>query len=711
MEQSHDNCHQNREITSTSSYEDNCLNRSDTKLEFDEWSDYKSSGSEYIPSDHYQSDGEESSTSNVQMSTSMEFNLDIFTDKNDDQSNSEVPTSTKSNISATKYDEQSNNKKLSISNRKVLISTESNINISAAKKANNKRIRNKGHACYFCQKIILNSARHLEVVHGSETEVAKVLAMQKNSKARKDAFAVLVRSGDFYHNMDVLSIKKGELILIRRPTVAESKLTKYSDYGPCPHCLGFMLKKHIWHHAKSNCSLKRNNALNNKSVIAESNAILSSTFGAKFSSDFVTNISLRLRDDDIGNFCKEDNLIMHFGAMQFEKYGTTQCELIRQSMRQLGRFTMELRSIDKSTRQLSDYLKPEKFDLIVQATKSLCVTHQTIAKRPEFEVPSLALKIGHALKKCISIKRGISLKNGNLRENEVLLSLLSIMELEWSIRVSCNALATLYNRKMNATQLLPLTSDLIKIGKFINDRIIIVKNDLLEIPSLSNWSFLASLCLSKIILFNKRRSGEASRMKMNDFINRPKWSDQCTEELKNSLTEFEQKLAEKLILVEIIGKRGRRVPILLKADTKDAIDLLIKTRDVVGISKENPYVFARTGNSTGNIRGHDCLRKFCIEAELEQPKNVTSTKLRKYVSTVCQVFDLTENEYDWLARHLGHDIRVHREFYRLHESAVELTKVSRLLMVVDEGKVNKFSGKKLADINLEGKVYVINKFF
>lgn len=76
------------------------------------------------------------------------------------------------------------------------------------------------------------------------------------------------------------------------------------------------------------------------------------------------------------------------------------------------------------------------------------------------------------------------------------------------------------------------------------------------------------------------------------------------------------------------------------------------------------------------------------------------------MATVCQIFNLSENEYDWLARHLGHDIRVHRDFYRLQENAVELTKVSRLLMAVDQGEAHKFAGKPLKDINVEGTLQI-----
>ena len=58
----------------------------------------------------------------------------------------------------------------------------------------------------------------------------------------------------------------------------------------------------------------------------------------------------------------------------------------------------------------------------------------------------------------------------------------------------------------------------------------------------------------------------------------------------------------------------------------------------------------------------------------------------------------------WLADHLGHNLDVHREFYRLKESTVELSKVSRLLLAIDEGNIKNFSGKKLNEINIEGDI-------
>ncbi len=42
--------------------------------------------------------------------------------------------------------------------------------------------------------------------------------------------------------------------------------------------------------------------------------------------------------------------------------------------------------------------------------------------------------------------------------------------------------------------------------------------------------------------------------------------------------------------------------------------------------------------------------------------------MRKNIATASQLLALKEVEADWTARHLGHAIRVHRNFNRLHES-------------------------------------------
>ena len=134
------------------------------------------------------------------------------------------------------------------------------------------------------------------------------------------------------------------------------------------------------------------------------------------------------------------------------------------------------------------------------------------------------------------------------------------------------------------------------------------------------------------------------------------------------------------------------------------MELLIAKRPE-SIPEDNKFIFARaTKGSLGHLRGWDSVSDNVreIEASLKKPKDITSTKLRKYIATVSQAAALTEVDVDWLARHLGHDVRVHRDFYRLHESTTELAKVSKLLMAVDSGNIRGVVGKSLSEMTVEG---------
>lgn len=242
-----------------------------------------------------------------------------------------------------------------------------------------------------------------------------------------------------------------------------------------------------------------------------------------------------------------------------------------------------------------------------------------------------------------------------------------------------------------------------EINKALKEKIAFFLRQLQSNQSEDNWSQLAEVTLCRIILFNKRRSGEASRMTVDQYTSASDWLN-SSEEVKSSLTSTEKELCKRLHLVNITGKRGRNVPVIFTPETKEAVDVLLEHRTDVGISKKNPYVFARLhGDSENAVRGSDVLRKLLSTLKLSHPEAITSTNLRKYVATVCQVFNMSEVETDWLARHLGHDIRIHRNFYRLHEHATELGKVSRLLMAVDSGKANQFRNKKLDEIDINGK--------
>ena len=115
-------------------------------------------------------------------------------------------------------------------------------------------------------------------------------------------------------------------------------------------------------------------------------------------------------------------------------------------------------------------------------------------------------------------------------------------------------------------------------------------------------------------------------------------------------------------MVETEGKSGRELPQLLMPDIKEAMEILLKKRRGQHQSKQQVFLYPY------HIRHRDCLTKQCRGVKLKEPNLITSTCHRKYVVTVSPLLDLQEKELDGLARHMGHDIRVHREYYRLIES-------------------------------------------
>lgn len=63
---------------------------------------------------------------------------------------------------------------------------------------------------------------------------------------------------------------------------------------------------------------------------------------------------------------------------------------------------------------------------------------------------------------------------------------------------------------------------------------------------------------------------------------------------------------------------------------------------------------------------------------------------------------MSKKDLEQLARHMGHELSVHKEFYRLQEDVVELAKISKLLLTVERGEAHQFAGMSVEDIRLDG---------
>lgn len=562
---------------------------------------------------------------------------------------------------------------------------------TCTKREDGKRSWDKKHYCPYCAQSNSKMARHLERKHMEIKDVAYAFSFPVRSKERKVLLDQLRNKGDFKHNAKVLEKGSGQLVTWKQPSY--KALVK--DYLPCTYCYGMFVKKELWKH-QSSCGSKRfcvtDNETNKRRRVQSRAArllpIAASTSGCQ-------KVINNMRQDDVSFHIRSDSLICMYGESLYAKHGRVKHrhQYIAQRMRELGRFMLVAKDMDKTVKGLEDLCAPSKFQFVVSVAKK---TTEFSPGKNEYGKPSTAVKIGFSLKGAVEVLIGQTLMNDDDLAERKAKKFLELLEKNWKNHVSVSAHQTIQEKRWNKQDDIPLTKNVMTLRdhlRMVEDK---AKEELTQELSLTAYKMLNETVLAQVIIFNKRREGEASRLTLDTY--KTASTNPINEDIYETLSPLEKELSKLLTRIEVRGKRGRKVPVFLTERMQESIDLLIKRRDEAGIPAENPYLFARPGAMT-NIRGCDCLRKYAEESKAENPELLRSTKLRKQVATLCQLLDLSEQELEQVARFMGHDIRVHRDFYRQTDKTFQIAKISKLLFAMEQG-TGTLKGKNLNTIDL-----------
>ena len=535
----------------------------------------------------------------------------------------------------------------------------------------------KKQFCLYCGSKQARLSRHWFTKHAEEREVIQIQSLKSDKAARLNCMAKLRNLGNHAHNCEVLRQGKGEFLVTYRPR----GLMSASAYLPCEHCFCYLSKRELWRHR---CKLKSKDIQKGGRVAARSLLLLPTPKGI---SKQVNEILNGMVDGPVKMVARGDDMIVKFASKLFLRHGLEQKEYVRAKIRELSRLLLIVRTNESLGEcSIQDCIHPAMFGNVVSAVRNVAGFDDSTQS---YQTPSLALKLGHSLRKCAKILKGKAIEQQN---NELLKNADDFFELctlEWSDEVSSNALKTLHGRKRNKAKLLPLASDTLKLNEHLSSESKKAKEEL-RTNADSNVSVLyrklSELTLARIIVFNRRRQGEVSKMKQVDFTSRPQGA--MSNDVLHSLSRLEQELCRIFERVEIIGKRGRTVPVLLDKEIQDSLSLLLPLRMRAGVPEDNTYLFPCSNyGSMGHIRGSDCVRKFALACGADHPSTLTSTNFRKHIATMSQMLSLKPNELDLLAQYLGHDISVHREFYRLPQDTLQLAKISKLFLMMDSGNI------------------------
>ncbi|XP_071149521.1 uncharacterized protein [Mytilus edulis] len=578
------------------------------------------------------------------------------------------------------------------------------------------RIYDNTHACYFCGKIVLHINEHLKT-HRNQDEV----------KFEPD-FTALRKLGDDRHNRQCLKKGEGEIILARRP----KDYFDITQYGPCPDCREWVLLKGLkCHNIECNKYLNLKTKKRKKDLIIKSQ-ILAGHIKTKPTIIMQKEVLSIMTRDEVSDIAQKDPLIMALGESWLKmNVGNKEKRKYYASarMRLCARFLNHLRSIQKSKindkdasegehshegedkseedyienikqKPLWDFLKPQHFgDIVVAAIKC---SYPNADDNEDLLSPSNAIKLKYDINRLICSKWGFIVEksgNGNSKEALECETILNQITRQWKEKVTTTARNVLNLRKYQEKKELPSPEDIRDITEFL------VK-ELKELPLTSdNFHRVVSLAQARLLLYNKRRSGELEVIKLQSFASRSQGLQDIDDSLSKDFTEVEKYLVEKQDLMTVRGKRGRPVPVIIPPDCRRALSFLANNeqRKLAKIVQGNPYLFPNSVNYYA--RAYDSVKKICNELQLVSPHRITSVSMRKYMATLTQMLNLDKYQLDWVCNHLGHTRSVHKEHYRQMSGLLERTQISKLLLIQDLNLTSKFKGKKLEDMDIKDVVF------
>ena len=408
-----------------------------------------------------------------------------------------------------------------------------------------QRSRNK-YPCYLCEKTVAQFSRHLRDAHLNDTKVLSILTI-KEKKQRDKEVELLRNKGTFLANSKVLSANSGTLFVRRRSSKQHCAL----DYLPCTNCFGYFIVGELWRH-NLQCTGEKESLNRERRVIIAASQMLNDGAiylnVARHGDPFWLQIVARMRRDDrVTRVVKSDELILKFGYGLFRKHGPARCKDIISRMRVLGRM-LNVLNIDRLERlTLMDLIDGKHFDLVLQSAETLCKSKFDEHGRATFDVPSNGIQLGHALMRVAYLKKGFG-----IRQNDTSMELeadrfITLHKNEWNESISGRALTTLALRKMTSPKTLPLTEDIVQLNKYLHAKLHELVIEVGNRMTYDAWRDLAEVLLCNLIIFNKRRGGETSKILLTEFVNRPDWRTNTNLEISRCLTPLELQLLKRHI--------------------------------------------------------------------------------------------------------------------------------------------------------------------
>lgn len=447
--------------------------------------------------------------------------------------------------------------------------------------------------------------------HGNEEFVNDLMAIPSGNPKRRKLMQLLRNRGNFEHNKKVIR-SGGYLIVSQRPTKSKDITSKIDLYVACSRCYGFYHRDEIYRHKcpalEATCKIHK---LLPSSIIANTQADVDlNEFFNRMHPDFITRTAAN------------DNTIRDFVVQQIDTTGLRSFNTIANKVRLLAEFLIECRKILEKDLSLAETLISEDIGFVREAVKRM-FNYNVVSEGKDLKInldrPSSAIRLKQTLDKVAMLLHISAIKDCDWTSCKKL-EYLPIVLNHYLNPICVNARKNMKCSTSGLPQPLPANDSISKLVTYLDEQ-------LKAIPHLlDNRRILSEIVMARVLIFNKRRSGEVAKMTKVQWESRNQWKDDVLKDAE-ALDATEKIVVKDFDLLYVNGKGQRYVPIIIPPIVTSALKWLSATT-------HNQYVFCNQAD--GHIRGHDALRNSAKGAGVESSV-ITSTKFRKLSATTLQV--------------------------------------------------------------------------
>ena len=534
--------------------------------------------------------------------------------------------------------------------------------------------------CTMCEvpTFFAKHGRHLRSAHSTNQAVSEIM-QEPNSKLRNLYFIKLrYKMTHEYHgenNLDVTDPSQ----CVQSHTKHGGKKAKLTR-GTCHLCYKVIALDHLQRHITQYCV-----EMKIRRIRGETENVTSKTERRQLSKQAtlqsVSDPNLRyllssLSGADMVAVILKDEILKEYANFQAQKYVGGNTEVTgRQNVRNVVSFLLHCRANCPSLHSLSNILHPANYADLAECIQSFSgtdvdgkVCHPSKSKRIGELLQDVALS---AHDTAIYTDDDTLTRNTNRWQE---------LHKRRHAIVSRNARSVMKQRHFNSMGVFPHFSQIDKLNTYLDN-------------FMTKWKYretteayleICHALLAKIILFNRKRQGEASKILVDDFVRSLKANTEKADPyVAKSMDDMARYLSERMFLLEFIAKGGQRGSVLLTQLMKERMQDVLRLRAKIVTVKSNQYLFARPGASKSHIVGGESLLREARRARVKDPHLFKSTFLRKHLATLAQSCHMAESEKSLLVAYMNHTDAVHSTYYEKKLTPVAKGTVAQILFRVN----------------------------